>query len=556
MKKLIKHEGYNNLYIVEKEYPDENKKLVRVFLSDGKFDMDIENCLKHNSIRFVEKKEFDNMVLSMLIILDSIYSSGRTAIVTNTSNTVLIPGTKYLDSEKFAVRSLFSEWVGGCASVMEMPFHVIGRKYVLSRIAEEYSKITETKEPIYCIDGHGMYYLISSDGEYCTMCNFSDIDLYSNSSDDYTKSLYAIKVKRENVELLFGDCNESKSKRTMRKVLLYKKTNELYIVENESIKGDIATIRQMLSYKTFDVNAENFNSSYVEIVGESKFYEYISKIIDVVSELGSYGNIALKNVEYGNIFIASENRKFMNDIVSEMLGGESSEFNSKESYIRISKEYILARLAQEYKYVTGDFDPLYCFNGDGMYFMVDSEDDILTLVPFSNYESYIKSGMEGSSEEVYTIKTNSNSICELSKAAIDSIDHSYNKTINTEHANTPSGEFKNDRLDDKLRWELLPMEEVEDIVRVFHYGAKKYAPDSWKNIPDGFERYRAALMRHMMAYIKGERCDPESGLHHLSQVAWNAMALLYYDKHNKGLYPIIDSEFENIGCMKEKIKNE
>ena len=32
---------------------------------------------------------------------------------------------------------------------------------------------------------------------------------------------------------------------------------------------------------------------------------------------------------------------------------------------------------------------------------------------------------------------------------------------------------KNDIIDDKLRWDLLPMEEIEDIVRVYHAGAKR-----------------------------------------------------------------------------------
>lgn len=104
--------------------------------------------------------------------------------------------------------------------------------------------------------------------------------------------------------------------------------------------------------------------------------------------------------------------------------------------------------------------------------------------------------------------------------------------------------MKNDILDDKLRWDLLPMEEIEDIVKVFHFGAKKYAPDSWKNLENGFERYRAAGLRHLMAYMKGERYDKESGCHHLAQAAWNAIALLWYDKHGKGLMPLDDGEKE------------
>jgi hypothetical protein len=55
------------------------------------------------------------------------------------------------------------------------------------------------------------------------------------------------------------------------------------------------------------------------------------------------------------------------------------------------------------------------------------------------------------------------------------------------------GSGKDDRADGKLRWDLLPLAEIEDIVRVYTEGAKKYADNSWQNIPDGFERYRASL---------------------------------------------------------------
>lgn len=104
------------------------------------------------------------------------------------------------------------------------------------------------------------------------------------------------------------------------------------------------------------------------------------------------------------------------------------------------------------------------------------------------------------------------------------------------------GSGKDDRADGKLRWDLLPLAEIEDIVRVYTEGAKKYADNSWQNIPDGFERYRAALLRHMTAYMKGERYDKETGLMHLAQICWNAIVLLYYDKHNKGLIEWKDQE--------------
>lgn len=108
----------------------------------------------------------------------------------------------------------------------------------------------------------------------------------------------------------------------------------------------------------------------------------------------------------------------------------------------------------------------------------------------------------------------------------------------------PETDYKNDALDDKLRWDLLPMAEVEDIVKLFHRGAKKYKPNSWKNLENGFERYRAALMRHMMAYLNGERYDPETEANHLTAVAWNALVMLWFDKNGKGL--IKDQEYRII----------
>lgn len=97
-------------------------------------------------------------------------------------------------------------------------------------------------------------------------------------------------------------------------------------------------------------------------------------------------------------------------------------------------------------------------------------------------------------------------------------------------------ECKNDRKDGKVRWELVPMPEIEDIARLFTIGAEKYHDNSWKELEGGFERYRAALLRHMTEYMKGERFDEETGINHIVAVAWNAIAMLWFDKEGKGLY--------------------
>ena len=96
--------------------------------------------------------------------------------------------------------------------------------------------------------------------------------------------------------------------------------------------------------------------------------------------------------------------------------------------------------------------------------------------------------------------------------------------------------MKNDFLDNKPRWDLLPLQEIEDLVKVYTAGAKKYAPNTWQKLDNGYQRYKAALFRHLLAYEKGERIDPDTKCMHLAQVAWNAVAMLWFDKNGKGLY--------------------
>lgn len=92
---------------------------------------------------------------------------------------------------------------------------------------------------------------------------------------------------------------------------------------------------------------------------------------------------------------------------------------------------------------------------------------------------------------------------------------------------------KNDRIDDKLRWDLLPLEDIEDVVEVYHAGAKKYAPNSWQGLEDGYNRYKAAMFRHLVLHEKGEIFDAETGCRHLAQVVWNAIAMLHISKNEQ-----------------------
>lgn len=72
--------------------------------------------------------------------------------------------------------------------------------------------------------------------------------------------------------------------------------------------------------------------------------------------------------------------------------------------------------------------------------------------------------------------------------------------------------------DMKLRFDLVPFEAIEQLAAVLTFGALKYEPESWQEVPDAINRYRAALLRHYSAYVQGEDYDPDSGLHHVAHM--------------------------------------
>lgn len=95
-----------------------------------------------------------------------------------------------------------------------------------------------------------------------------------------------------------------------------------------------------------------------------------------------------------------------------------------------------------------------------------------------------------------------------------------------------TGDFKNDKIDHKLRMDLLPLDVLEAVTLIYNYGALKYKPNSWRTLSDGANRYRAALLRHLSA-TSYEECDQESHLPHVLHLAWNALALVgfYLDEN-------------------------
>jgi len=59
---------------------------------------------------------------------------------------------------------------------------------------------------------------------------------------------------------------------------------------------------------------------------------------------------------------------------------------------------------------------------------------------------------------------------------------------------------------------------------VTSYGSRKYAKYNFLKGASASES-TSSLLRHLVAWWEGEDLDPESGLHHLAHMAWNALRL-------------------------------
>ena len=73
--------------------------------------------------------------------------------------------------------------------------------------------------------------------------------------------------------------------------------------------------------------------------------------------------------------------------------------------------------------------------------------------------------------------------------------------------------------------------ELLDIAKALTYGAKKYSPDNWKKVE--LVRYKDALGRHLNSWRQGEKCDPESGMQHLTHAMVNMLFIQWLENNVK-----------------------
>ena len=72
--------------------------------------------------------------------------------------------------------------------------------------------------------------------------------------------------------------------------------------------------------------------------------------------------------------------------------------------------------------------------------------------------------------------------------------------------------------EDKIRYDLIPIEFLERFAEHLTKGAKKYSPNNWKKAetPEELDRFIQSLWRHMIAYVKGEEEED-----HMAAITFN-----------------------------------
>ena len=90
--------------------------------------------------------------------------------------------------------------------------------------------------------------------------------------------------------------------------------------------------------------------------------------------------------------------------------------------------------------------------------------------------------------------------------------------------------MKNDLKDNKPMMHLIETRFKEELAMLLTLGGFKYDFNNWKLAKKNeVIKYRDALERHMLAWDSGELIDTDTGLPHTIAIAFNAMALHYFN---------------------------
>ena len=76
---------------------------------------------------------------------------------------------------------------------------------------------------------------------------------------------------------------------------------------------------------------------------------------------------------------------------------------------------------------------------------------------------------------------------------------------------------------------------IRAVATVSTFGASKYSWKGWETVPEGFERYSDAMVRHLISESNEGPYDNDSGLLHAAHAAWGALARLEFLLREKEL---------------------
>jgi hypothetical protein len=144
-------------------------------------------------------------------------------------------------------------------------------------------------------------------------------------------------------------------------------------------------------------------------------------------------------------------------------------------------------------------------------------------------------GLNNKMDNVFTPKGTKAFIPKGTKTLLTPEQEEYIKTKTNTIADAGKTNADAKKLDDgKLDWSLLPIDSVEEILKVLEFGKKKYSSWNWaSNGGFNYTRVLNAMLRHLFAYIRGQDNDPETGLSHMAHLGCNVLFILYYIKHKE-----------------------
>ena len=82
--------------------------------------------------------------------------------------------------------------------------------------------------------------------------------------------------------------------------------------------------------------------------------------------------------------------------------------------------------------------------------------------------------------------------------------------------------------DGKLKWHLLPIKAVEEVIRGYMFGANKYGEGNWEAPGFDYSRLYDAAQRHLTSWWNGEDEASDTKVHHLAHATCCLLMLLTY----------------------------